>query len=219
MSVDDRLREAFVEVDETWNDLAPAVLVRITARRRRESLTRWAAGVAAAAAAAAVVVALVTNPTGNRDQRPSDDPSQSPTQGMGTATGPLEGIWTSEPLTAGDVRDAARRAGDAASADAMLRALPRQPFRVELTVTGTSLKMTLLTPNKREVSDAEVIDIQGDRLELTPRFAEGHTTYTWAIVDGTLTMDFVSTTEGRSSGAPGEAWHRLFCDTSDFSRT
>ena len=106
MSVDDRLREAFGETDRSWDEQVPEALAAVTARHRRETVVRRGAA-AALVAAAAVVAVVVAAPDDGRESPapPLTDPSHP--HDVGTPNGPLEGRWTSGPITTEDVRAAA----------------------------------------------------------------------------------------------------------------
>ena len=125
---------------------------------------------------------------------------------------PLDGTWVSEPLTRADVRRAARLAGDASDAAAMLADLPPTPFRVALYVSGDRSSMHAVfrvDGRTEENADEENVTVSGDRVVMQPMFADGENVHTCVLDDGTLRFAFVSTTEGETDGVPGEAWQRL----------
>ena len=223
MSVDDRLRQAFGETDRSWEAQVPEALAALTARHRHENVARRGGAAALVAAAAVATVIVVT--TQGEDDSPQPAPSPAPTQSVTTAAAgsPLDGTWLSGPLTRDDVRRAARQAGDAADAQAMLAGLPPTPFRVELfiSVGAGSSRVTLLSSADDEVADQENLEATGDQLALRPRFGTGggENLHAWVVEDGVLRLSFVSTTEpADSDGVPAEAWQRLLYDTAAFTR-
>src|SRR3954469_14292618 len=157
MSVDDRLREAFAETDDRWEQLAPASLGLVRGRQRRQHAVRRGSVTVLATAAAVAAVAVAQAPGHERDPSPAPSPT-SPT-GVVTppaerrAGSPLDGTWVSRPITATDVRRAARDAGDPGAADAMLAQLPDTPFRLVLTVDtgGNSTALKFRTPSGDEL--------------------------------------------------------------------
>jgi hypothetical protein len=217
MSVDDRLREAFGETDLTWDDRTATALQEVASRERRERLTRRTAVTVAAAAATVAVALVVTNPR-DRDQVPAPEPP-TPTPTSEVAN-PLAGHWVSEPVTRADVRRAARLAGDASDAATMLEGLPALPFRVTLVVDGSRNEMVtrLRHGGQEDLTDQENVEVDGDRVLLTPQLADGGTVHRWSIEGDTLRLTFVSTTEAPSEGAPAEAWQRLLYDAAPFTR-
>jgi hypothetical protein len=225
MSVDDRLREAFGETDRTWDEQVPEALAALTARRHRESAVRRGAAAAliAAAAVAAIAVTVSQRAGSNSDPAPEPKPTPTPssTAGPGSETNPLAGTWVSQPISRADVRRAARLAGDAGDADAMLAELPSLPVRVALYVNGdrSSIHAAWRAEGQAEQNaDEENVTISGDRLVMQPMFdAAGENVHTWVLEDGTLRLAFVSTTEPASDGVPGEAWQRLVYDAATFT--
>ncbi len=217
MSVDDRLREAFAETDHTWDDRIAAALREVTVRERRERVTRRTAITAAAAAVTAAVVLVAAN-TDDRDELPAPQPpTPSPTAETGN---PVDGRWVSSSLTRADVRRVARLAGGAADAATMLGSLPGVPFRIALTIDGDRNELiTHVRYGRREdVIDQENVELDGDRLTLTPQFADGASVHGWSLTGDTLRLTFLSTTEAGTDGVPAEAWQRLLYDTVAFTR-
>jgi hypothetical protein len=219
MSVDDRLREAFGETDRSWDEQVPDALAAVTARRRHESVVRRGAA-AALVAAAAVAAAVVATPDDGRESPAPPLTTPSASQDVGTPNGPLEGTWTSDEITAEDVRAAARDAGRPGIAAAMLDVLPPRPFHVVLLITGTGLNQGFRSSaGETSADDVETILIEGSRVFLRPLNAPGGVNeHTWALEDGVLRLTFVSTTEADTRGVPGEAWQRLLYDTSAFTK-
>ena len=126
----------------------------------------------------------------------------------------------SQPLTRADVRRAARLAGDASDAAAMLADLPATPFRVALYVSGDRSSMHAVfrvEGRTEENADEENVTVSGDRVVMQPMFADGENVHTYVLDDDTLRFAFVSTTEGESDGVPGEAWQRLVYDAAAFT--
>ncbi len=219
MSVDDRLREAFGEVDRSWDEQVPAALAALTARQRRETAVRRAAAASLVAAAAVATVAVTVSQRADDAPSPSEDPT-TPATGVGAKPNPLDGTWVSEPLSRGDVRRAARLAGDAGDAAAMLADLPGTPFRVALYVDGNRSSMHAVfrvEGRTEENADEENVTVSGDRMVMQPMFDDGENVHTYVLEEGTLRFAFVSTTEGESEGVPGEAWQRLVYDTAAFT--
>ena len=218
MSVDDRLREAFGEVDRSWDEQVPATLAALKARKRRETAVRRGSAALVAAAAVAAVAVTVSQRADDAPS-PSEDPT-SPATDLGAEPNPLDGTWVSELLTRADVRRAARLAGDAGDAAAMLADLPATPFRVALYVDGDRSSMHAVfrvTGRTEENVDEENVTVTGDRVVMQPMFDEGENVHTYVLEDGTLRFAFVSTTEGELDGVPAEAWQRLVYDTAAFT--
>ncbi len=217
MSVDDRLRQAFAETDHGWDEHAPDALATVLARDRRETAVRRVA--TAALVAAAAVVAVVVAAPDDGDQSPARPSNPSHSQDVGSPNGPLEGRWTSGPITTADVRAAARAAGRPDVASAMLDQLPPRPFHITLHVTGTGLNQGFRSRQGDTTGDdVELLEFNGPRVYLRPRNAPGGTNvHTWVVEDGVLRMTFVSTTEADTEGVPGEAWQRLIYDTAGFT--
>jgi hypothetical protein len=216
MSVDDRLREAFGETDRSWDEQVPAALAALTARQRRESAVRRGAAAALVAAGAVATVTVAVSQRADDAPSPTEDPTSPPT-GLGAEPNALDGTWVSEPLTRADVRRAARLAGDAGDAAAMLSDLPTTPFRVALYVNGDRSSMHAafrVDGQPEETVDEENVTVSEDRVVMQPMFDEGENVHTYVLDNGTLRFAFVSTTEGETDGVPGEAWQRLVYDAS-----
>ena len=219
MSVDDRLREAFGETDRSWDEQVPDALAAVTARRRHENVVRRGAAAALVAAAAVATVAVTVSQRAEDAPSPSDDPT-SPATGLGGEPNPLDGTWVSQPLTRADVRRAARLAGDASDAAAMLADLPATPFRVALYVSSDRSSMHAVfrvEGRTEENADEENVTVSGDRVVMQPMFADGENVHTYVLDDDTLRFAFVSTTEGEDDGVPAEAWQRLVYDSAAFT--
>ncbi len=133
---------------------------------------------------------------------------------------PLDGTWTSELLTRGDVRRAAAAAGDVSDVGVMLAGLPAPPFRIVMVVDeeGNSLLLKARSGEDERVVDEANVDVTDDQLVLHPRFADGTDVHAWSFEDGTLRLTFVSTTEGPVDGVAAEAWQRLIYDTAALTR-
>ena len=219
MSVDDRLREAFGETDRAWEERAPAALAAVIARRRHESVVRRGAAAALVAAAAVATVAVTVSQRADDAPTPSEEPTTTPTD-LGVEPNPLDGTWVSEPLTRADVRRAARLAGDASDAAAMLAGLPATPFRVALYVHGDRSSMHAVfrvEGQTEETADEENVTVSDGRMVMQPMFAEGDNVHTYVLDGDTLRFTFVSTSEGESDGVPAEAWQRLVYDAAAFT--
>ena len=221
-SVDDLLREAFGGTDDEWVRRAPAALVEVRTSHRRGVLVRRSVAVAACAACAVTAVVVVGGGSSQRSVEPVVPPPTAPTSTSGPApvtTTPLEGTWTSRSLDADDVRAAARRAGAASAASAMLEDLPNGSFRVVMVVRGASLNTLVRSRGTDDLLlDQESISITGGQLRLRPFDVPAATLHEWAVESGVLTMTFVSTTERSTAGVPGEAWHRLLYDSAPLTR-
>jgi hypothetical protein len=219
MSVDDRLREAFGEIDRSWEEQVPTALAAVTARQRRETVVRRGAAASVVAAAAVAVVAVTVSQRADDTPSPSEDPT-TPATSVGAEPNPLDGTWVSEPLTPADVRRAARLAGDAGDAAAMLDDLPATPFRVVLYINDdrSSMHAVFRVAGQPEANaDEENVTVSEGRVVMQPMFSDGENVHTYALEDGTLRLTFVSTTEGEENGVPGEAWQRLVYDTGAFT--
>ena len=141
MSVDDRLREAFGETDRSWDEQAPDALAAVTARRRHETVGTTQGRRCCGGRGRRCDGCRDGVPAGGRRAVPLQDPT-TPATGLGGEPNPLDGTWVSQPLTRRDVRRAARLAGDASDAAAMLADLPATPFRVALYVSSDRSSMT-----------------------------------------------------------------------------
>jgi hypothetical protein len=214
-SVDDRLREAFDATDPTWEHRVPAALLRVEQRHRRNTIVRRT--VAACAVGAAVVAGAVAVTQGGAD-RSAPPVTERPSRAAQPF--PLDGTWTSGPVTDQDVHAAATAAGVADAADAMLGRLPARPFVVVLVVSEerNSVLVKLRSGSDEQTFDEANVAVVADRMVLHPRYAAGEDVHTWTLQDGVLRLAFVSTTEAESEGAPAEAWERLFYDTAPFTR-
>ncbi len=219
MSVDDRLREAFGEIDRSWEERVPVALAALTGRQRRDTAVRRGATLALVAAAAVATVAVAVSQRADDAPAPSKDPT-TPATGIGAEPNPLHGTWVSGPLTRADVRRAARLAGDAGAAAAMLADLSDTPFRVALYVDEDRSSMHAVfrvEGQPEENADEENVMVTEDRVVMQPMFSEGENVHTYVLEDGTLRLAFVSTTERDENGVPGEAWQRLVYDAAAFT--
>jgi hypothetical protein len=116
------------------------------------------------------------------------------------------------------VRAAARETGAPGAVASMLRQLPAVPFRVVLDVQGARLMTTVIADTvDGEVLDMESLSVSGNRVEVRPYALQASTTHVWEITGNELVLSFVTTTEPRSDGVPGEAWQRLLYDTVPFT--
>jgi hypothetical protein len=220
MSVDERLREAFSGTDPSWERRVPDALAQVVARRRRETVVRRAAAAGAVAAAVAVAATFAHETTDHSAPISPISPAPSPSTPAEVADHPLDGTWTSEPLTRGDVRRAAVGAGAAADVTPMLAGLPAPPFQVVLVVdeARNSLLLKLRSGGDEQTFDEANVEVTDDQMVLHPRFANGTDVHSWTLEDGVLRLTYVSTTEGETDGVPGEAWQRLLYDSAAFPR-
>jgi DNA-directed RNA polymerase specialized sigma24 family protein len=201
-------QDAFLELLRHWSKVAaydrPDLWVRRVAIRKaqRERHRAWRR----------VELERSASPDGS-----VEPPTPTPTSEVAN---PLAGHWVSEPVTRADVRRAARLAGDASDAATMLEGLPALPFRVTLFVDGSRNEMVtrLRHGGQEDLTDQENVEVDGDRVLLTPQLADGGTVHRWSIEGDTLRLTFVSTTEAPSEGAPAEAWQRLLYDSAPLAR-
>lgn len=218
MSVDDRLREAFATSDTPdWDARREEALRAIVARRRREiGVRRGGVGLVLAGVAAGVAIAVGAG-TGRPD--PGPGPSISPNQPSSTRTSldVLDGVWRTAQIRAGDVRAELETSGLAGSGDRLLSQVPPS-FRLVWRIEGGFSTLWVMGRDERFVIDEEAIDVREDIVVLTPRYAAGRSLHRWVETGGRLRLDFVSTTEPRSEGAPGEAWQRVLYDAFEFTR-
>lgn len=218
MSVDDRLRGALRAEDPAWDDVAQVTLGRVRARRRREVLRRR--GLVAAGLAAAVVVAATTlgpDPETRTGQDPATEvPTSDPSGVPGTTV--LDGEWLTGPIGDTRIRRTLRAAGLGSYVDEISADLPDRPFRIRLTVAGDAVDVDLLSAAGPQRFDEETLTLDGERVVLRPRQAPGRSVHRWVLEGSELRLRFVSTTEGRVGGVPGEAWQRLTYDTAPFRR-
>jgi hypothetical protein len=223
MSVDDQLRAAFAETDESWAPRADAVLREVRRRRARGVLVRR--GLAAAALAAAVVtgVVLVTADGLGGDAAPDPlqppTPTPTPTQADPTPSQTvLEGRWRSPLVDAGDLRAALEESGNGQYADAVLPNLRPVPFRLVWLVTRGTAELRMVSKDGSAALDMVTVTVDGDRVTMRPRFADGASVHLFTVDGDELRLTFVSTTERRSGDVPGEVWQRLLYDAFPFVR-
>ena len=162
MSVDDRLREAFRETDRSWDGAVPRrwPLSPHGSAARTSPVVRRSPRPPRPPRPIAAVVLIVTNP-GDHDQVPAPEPT-TPTP-TSAAANPLDGFWVSDVLTRADVRRAARLAGDASDAEAMLDGLPVVPFRFTMTIDGdrNELISHVRSGDQESLMDQENVELRG----------------------------------------------------------
>ena len=217
MSVDDRPRAWFAEADESWDHRTEVALTEVGRRHTRGVLVRrgLAAGVLAAAVATGAV--LVTSARDGRDAAP--DPVVPPSTGQVDRVELLDGRWRTELLDEADLREALGAAGDGQYADQVLGELPPPPFRLVWRIEGAgTAQLRVVVANGSSVLDEQAISVAGDRVVLTPRFADGVSVHRPALEGGRFTLAFVSSTEGRADGVPGAVWQRLLYDAFPYAR-
>ena len=223
MSVDDQLRSAFGEMDESWDQLADEALREVRRRHARGVLLRRAA--VAGAVAAAVVAGVVLVGTDRLGGESAPDPVGPPTTPARVDEPPpassptvLEGRWRTALLDEDDLRTALEQSGNLQYADRILPALRPVPFRLEWVVTYETAELRMVSGDGTEVLDKITLAVEGDQVTVAPRFADGATVYQFVLTDDELRLTLVSTTEGVENGVPGEVWQRLLYDAFGFVR-
>ena len=144
MTVDEQLRDAFGPADPAWATRAPAALQRVNAVTNETSrcagAQRWAWPPRPRSRPSCWYPAR---------RATAADPAAPPTTSAGVAHG-LEGHWQSDAVSAADVRSTLREADLGEYADDVLAALPAPPFRIELSVTRSSLDLDLVASGTTE---------------------------------------------------------------------
>ncbi len=223
MSVDDRLRAAFGEQDESWDALSGTALREVSRRHTRGLRVRRAA-VAGALVAAVTVGAVVVTRDGLGGESAPDPvgPPSPPAQAERTpsAKSALEGRWRSALLDEQDLRAALEAAGGSAFADQVLPSLRPVPFRLVWVVTYETAALSLVSAGESVVLDQTTVAVavDGDRVTVAPRFADGATVHRFVVDGDELRLTFVSTSEPDSDGVPGEVWQRLLYDAFPLTR-
>ena len=220
MSVDDRLRTAFGQRDDSWEGLADEALREVSRRQARWVVVRRA-GVAAALVAAVAVGAVAVTRDGEGGEAAPDPvgpPRQTQTGPTPTQTTALEGRWRSALLDEQDVREALEAFGSGTFAEQVLPSLQPAPFRLVWEVTHGTAELRLVSGTASEVLDQVTIAADGDLVTVAPRFADGATVHRFVITGDELTLSFVRTTEPVSGGVPGEVWQRLLYDAFPYTR-
>jgi hypothetical protein len=224
MSIDDRLRAAFEETDETWDLRADQALRQVRRRHARGILLRYGATVAAVAAAVVAGVVLLGTDRPGGDTAP--DPVEPPTTPARVDDPPaassrtvLEGRWRTAPLDENDLRMALEESGNLQYADQVLPEMRPAPFRLVWLVTYQTAELRLVSGGQTVVIDKVTIAVDGDQVTVAPRFGEGATVHRFVVTGDELRLTFVSTTEGADNGVPGEVWQRLLYDTAGFVRS
>jgi hypothetical protein len=223
MSVDERIRSAFGEPDESWEHRSGEALREVGRRHARGIVLRR--GLAATALAAAVVAGAVLVGTDRFGDNAAPDPVGPPTPPTQTDPPPsgasasvLEGRWRTALLDEDDVRAALEQAGNGQYADRVLPVLRPAPFRLVWLVTYETAELRLVSRDGSEALDKITLAVEGDQVTLAPRFGDGSTVHRFAITDDELRLTFVSTTEGVEDGVPGEVWQRLLYGAVPFAR-
>ena len=222
MSVDDRIRSAFAETDDTWENGVDEVLRAVRRRHTRGIAVRRGAASLAAAAAVVTGAVLVTGhgPGGEAAPDPVGPPSpptvsESPSFGVTV----LQGRWRTTPLDENALRGALAAAGDEAFADSIVSGLPAAPFRLVWDVDRGTAQLRAVSGPEVTVLDELAVVVEADTVTMTPRFAEGATVHRFVIADDELRLTFVSTSEGGQDGVPAAVWQRLLYDAFAFGGT
>jgi len=231
MAVDELLRSAFEEHDETWDHETASALTHVHERSRHRSVVRRRVA-AGALAAVLVPTALVVGvqesgqdePVASAPASPSPSPGQPP---AGASAQPLDGSWRSEPISDADVRRTLEEAGLGRWSDAILDRLPDRPFVSLMRMRDRRINIFLVGPDGRpQHYDGQESNVVGDDLRVTAIWSRVATRYRWrAETRGTgrdavtvLDLDLEATTEHPSEGIPGEVWQRVLYTSAPFLR-
>ena len=172
MSVDERIRSAFGETDETWDarDRGGAARGRPAARARPRP-PRGGAAVGSLAAAVAVGAVLVgTDRLGSESAPDPIGPPTPPSQAepSGPNRSALEGRWRTAPLDEDDLRAALEGSGNGQYADQVLPALRPVPFRLVWLVTFETAELRLVSADGSEVLDKIELAVDGEPGDRVP---------------------------------------------------
>jgi hypothetical protein len=220
MSVDQRIRQAFADLEAPTVPEVNAAMDRVLLAERRGRVRRRAAlasGVAAAVATGAVLWGLqgFDGPDSPAPAPPAPNPSAS-------SQGPLAGRWSTEPLTRSTVRAHLSSLGFGRYADRVVAELPPRRFRLRLYVASAGeWVLWAWGPGHKEVYyDRAVPTTDGDRLFLDPFGSsfDGGTTYKMVRSDTTLRLRYIGTDEPVTDGVPGAAWQQAFYTVAPFDR-
>ena len=230
MAVDELLRSAFEEHDETWDHETAPALARVHEKSHHRSVVRRRVAAAAMAAVllpAALVVGVQESgrddPVASAPASPSPSPGQPP---AGASAQPLDGLWRSEPITDADVRRTLREAGLGRWSEAILGRLPDRPFVALMRIRDRGLNLDLVASDGRPRHyDGQHTNIVGDEFRVTAIWSLVATRFRWTLEQrGTgrdavtvLDLDLEATTEQTTEGIPGEVWMRVLYTSSDFT--
>lgn len=220
MSVDQRIRQAFADLEAPTVPEVNAAMDTVLIAERRSRVRRRAAlasGVAAAVATGAVL-------WGVQGSDGPDAPAPAPASPNPSASsqGPLAGRWSTEPITRATVRAHLNTLGLGRYADRVVAELPVGRFRLRLYVASTGdWVLWAWGPGHKEVYyDRASPTTDGDRLFLDPfgTSFDGGTTYEMVRSETQLRLTFVRTYEPATDGVPGAAWQQAFYTVAPFDR-
>jgi hypothetical protein len=228
MPVDELLRSAFDEHDDSWDLEVTATLARVHEKAHRGAVVRRRVA-AGAIAAVLVPTALLTgwpeptltNPPASAPTSPSPSPGTPPT----SAAQQLDGVWRTDPVTETDVRRTLAQAGLGSWSAPVLTRLPERPFVAELRIDDRRLNLRLTGPDGRPRHyDGQHTNVVGDQLRLTAVWSRVASGFRWSTeVRGTgagavtaLSLELEATTEHVRGGIPGEVWMRVLYTSTDF---
>lgn len=220
MSVDQRIRQAFADLEVQAGPEVNAALDRVVLTERRRRVRRragLASGIAAAVAAGGVLWGVM--PDAGPDSPAPAPPAPNPSASY---VGPLAGKWSTEPLTRSTVRAHLSSLGFGRYADRVVAELPARRFRLRLYVASAGVwVLWAWGPGREEVYyDRARPTTDGDRLFLDPfdTSFEGGTTFEMVRTETQLRLRFVRTDEPVTDGVPGAVWQQAFYTVAPFDR-
>lgn len=217
MSVDQRIRQAFADLEVPTVPEVNQALDRVLLAERRGRVRRRAAiasGVAAAVAAGAVVWGVLPHDGTDSPAPAPPAPSQSSSDHP-----PLVGRWATRALTRDVVRGHLSDLGFGRYAERVVAELPQGRFRLRLYVAaaGRWVLWTWGDEGTEVYYDEAQPTTRGDRLFLDPfgTSFEG-TTYEMQRSATRLRLRFVDTDEPASHGVPGAVWQQALYTVAPF---
>lgn len=220
MSVDQRIRQAFADLEAPTVPEVNAAMGRVLLAERRGRVRRRAVVASGIAAAVATGSAL----WGVQSREGSDSPAPAPPAPSPSATyvGPLAGRWVTEPLRRSTVRAHLVSLGFGRYADRVVSELPTGRFRLRLYLASAGeWVLWAWGPGHQEVYyDRARPATDGDRLFLDPFDTpfDGGTTYQMVRTETQLRLRFVSTEELATDNVPGAVWQQAFYTVAPFNR-
>jgi hypothetical protein len=230
MSIDQRLRTGLRAADRA-DPVDPARLVdgwaevvaRADAQRSRDRVRRGVVGVAAAALVVAGAVTWWPHGTNSPEPLPPAPNPTSPTSSASAsgAPSPIEGTWSSGPVSAGQVVDHLESVGLGQWADAALDDVPRNATVVyQLKLQGGRITMARTVDDAvPETQDVEGYEVSGDQVVFTPEASTCSTTLDWRVAGDQLLLRPVSDTCPPYRGTPDLAFMEALYGALAFTRT
>lgn len=220
MSVDQRIRQAFADLEVPTVPEVNQAMDRVLVAERRGRVHRRAAvafGVAAAVTTGAVMWGALVDDG-------SDSPAPAPPAPNASASydGPLVGRWATKPLTRATVEAHLTALGFGRYADRVVAELPERRFRLRLYVAslGDWVLWAWGSGGQEVYYDRARPTTDGDLLFLDPvgTSFEGGTTYEMQRSERQLRLTFVDTDEPDTDNVPGAAWQQAFYTVAPFNR-